>query len=178
MSTPQQRKDSVYTLVDTPTHSTDTLPSPGLESQFSVEGDIESVPWPGRIYEIRHQTLGKVLAREYGCLVLKESWELGTCGWHWACMEHSEGWLGFRETISGVYLGRDNRGGFRATAPNHNGWEFFDVRKYPDGGYQLLSIHWASRMRMAVDITTQGIVEIAGSGDGCVEDTLWDFVQV
>jgi hypothetical protein len=176
----QRRKDSVYTdtFADTPTHTTDTLSGPGLEGLFSVDRDIESVPWPGRTYVIRHRTSDKVLAREYGCLVLKEAGELATCGWYWACFEHSEGWLGFRETISGFYLGRYNKGGFGATASKHNGWEFFDARKHPDGGYQLLSIHWKCRMRMAADMETQRVVEIAGSGDECDEATLWNFVEV
>lgn len=174
----QRRKDYTDTLAGTPTHTMDTLPGPGLEGQFSVEQGIESVPWPGRTYLIRHRTSDKVLAREYGCLVLKEAADLETCGWHWACIENRDGWLGFRETISGVYLGHDNQGGFRATAPEHKGWEFFDARKHPDGGYQLLSIHWWCRRRMAADMRTQGVVEIAASGDECLEATLWDFVQV
>ena len=33
-------------------------------------------------------------------------------------------------------------------------------------------------MRMAADMRTQGVVEIAGSGDECVEAKLWDFVEV
>lgn len=176
LDTKSQQSDD-RTLPDTPTNTTDTVPGPGHEVQFSVEQGIESVPWPDRTYMIRHRASDRVLAREQGCLVLKKIADLATCGWHWTCVEKHSGWLGFRETSSGVYLGRDDHGGFIASATKHEGWECFDVRRHPDGGYQLLSIHWWHRMRMAVDMRTQGVIEVSGSGND-VAATLWDFVQV
>ena len=180
LDTESQQSNDYGTLLDTPTNTTDAAPGPGLEGQFSVEQGIGSVPWPGRTYMIRNRASDGILAREHGRLVLKEAADLATCGWHWTCAENNGGWLGFRETSSGAYLGRDNGGGFRASATEHNGWELFDVRGHPDGGYQLLSIRWWSRMRMAADMRTQAVVEIALSGDGDerVAAALWDFVQV
>ncbi len=174
----ESKQSNGRTPLDTPTHTSDTVFSQGLEDRFAVEQDIESPPWPGRTYMIRNRATDKVLAREYGRLVLKAPADLATCGWHWTCVEGIGGWLGFQETISGVYLGRDNRGGFRALATQHKDWEFFDARRHPDGGYQLLSLHWLSRMRMAVDMRTQGVVETALSGDDGDVSSLWDFVQV
>jgi hypothetical protein len=172
----QQSND--HTLLDTPTNTTDTVPGPGHEVQFAVEQGIECVPWPDRTYMIRNRASDWVLAREHGRLVLKGIADLATCGWHWTCVEKNNGWFGFRETSSGAYLGRDGRGGFIASATRHEGWEYFDVRRHPDGGYQLLSIRWWERMRMVADMRTQGVVEIAGSGNEGVAATLWDFVQV
>ena len=106
----QQSNDP--SLADTPTHTSDTVSDPGLEGHFSVTQGMESVPWPGRTYMIRNRATDCILAREHGHLALKEAADLATCGWRWACVEHHEGWLGFRETSSGVYLGRDNQGGF------------------------------------------------------------------
>ncbi len=169
----QQRDD--HALLDTPTHTTDTVPELGLEGQVSA---IECVPWPGRAYMIRHRASDWVLARENGRLVLKRAMDLAGCGWHWACVENEDGWLGFRETSSGVYLGRDDRGGFRAAATEHRTRQCFDLRGHPEGGYQLLSIRWWTRMRMAADVTTQNVVEISGSGDESVEAALWDFVKI
>ena len=34
-----------------------------------------------------------------------------------------------------------------ARMPEHKGWEQFDARRHPDGGYQLLSIIWWDRKR-------------------------------
>jgi len=172
----QQSNDP--SLADTPTHTSDTVLDPGFEGRFSVEQGMESVPWPGRTYMIRSRASDRILAREHGHLVLKEAADLATCGWHWACVEHHEGWLGFRETSSGVYLGRDNHGGFRAWATEHNGWEQFDARRHPDGGYQLLSIIWWDRKRMAADRETQRVVELAESGDKVGAAARWDFAQV
>jgi hypothetical protein len=127
---------------------------------------------------IRNRASDRILAREQGHLVLKDAADLATCGWRWDCVEHPEGWFGFRETSSGVYLGRDNCGGFRACATEHKGWEQFDARQHPDGGYQLLSIKWWHRLRMAADMETQRVVELAGSGDEAGAAARWDFVQV
>src|SRR5690554_4415016 len=172
----QQSNDP--SLADTPTHTSDTVPEPGLEGHYSVEQGMESVPWPGRTYMIRNRASDRILAREDGILVLKEATDLGTCGWRWACIEHREGWLGFRETSSGVYLGRDNYGNFQASATEHKGWEQFDARRHPDGGYQLLSMIWWKRKRMAADIENKYVVEVAGSGDEVGVAAQWDFIQV
>ena len=164
-----------YLLLDTPTHTTDTVPEPGFEGPVPA---IECVPWPGRTYMIRNRASDGVLAREGGRLVLKRAMDLTGCGWHWACVEREDGWLGFRETSSGVYLGRDDRGGFRASATEHRARQLFDLRRHPEGGYQLLSICWWARLRMAVDMKTQNLVEISGSRSESVEAALWDFVRI
>lgn len=174
----ESQQSNEHTPLGTPTHTTDTVPGPGLEGQFSVEQGIESDPWPGRTFMIRNRASDRVLAREHGRLVLKRIADLAVCGWHWACTEKKGGWLGFRETSSGVYLGRDNQGGFRASAIEHKAWEAFNVRRHPDGGHQLLSIDWWSQMRMAEDMKTHRVVEIEGSGDEGGVAALWDFVQV
>jgi hypothetical protein len=168
-----------HTAADTPTHTSDTtIHCPGPKGNFSVEPGIESVPWPHRTFIIRNRASDRILAREGGNLVLKEAAELAPCGWRWTCVEHPQGWFGFRETSSGTYLGRDNQGGFRAWATQQKGWEQFDVRRHPDGGYQLLSINWWNRQRMAVDMKTHRVVEIAGPGDTVGAVARWDFVQV
>ena len=164
-----------HTVADTPS---DTVPGPGLEGNFSVEEGMESVPWPDQTFMIRNRASDQILARKDGKLVMKETAELAPCGWRWTCVEHPEGSFGFRETSSGAYLGRDNQGGFRAWATEHKGWEFFDARRHPDGGYQLLSFKGWYRQRMAVDMETQRVVEIAGLGDTVGAAALWDFVRI
>ncbi len=167
-----------HTVANTPTHTSNTIHGPGPKGNFSMEQYMESVPWPGRTFMIRNRASDQILARENGNLVLKGIAELAPCGWRWACVEHPEGWFGFRETSSGTYLGRDNQGGFRARATEHKGREQFDARRHPDGGYQLLSIHWWNRQRMAVDMKTQRVVEITGLGDTAEAAARWDFVQI
>ena len=101
-----------HTVADTPTPTFDTVHGPGPKDNFSVEQGMESVPWPGRTFMIRNRASDQILARENGNLVLKGIAELAPCGWRWACVEHPEGWFGFREISSGTYLGRDNQGAF------------------------------------------------------------------
>ncbi len=156
-----------------------------IKAYLSVEQGMETVPWPGRTYRIRNWGSDQILAREMGKLVLKKEAGLDPCGWRWTCIERA-GWLGFFETSSGAYLGHDDKGGFQALAMKHGEWEKLDSRRHPDEGYQLLSFHWGSRKRMAADLKTQCVVEIAGSecrcgcavgvcgglGSGCVPE-LW-----
>ena len=171
----QPSNDQAFT--GTPTHSSDTVPNPGFKSNFSVEQGMETVPWPGRTYRIRNRGSDQILAREMGKLVLKKEEDLDRCGWRWTCIER-EGWFGFFETSSGVYLGRDNKGSFQALVIEHREWEQFDARRHPDGGYQLLSFRGGSRKRMAADIETQRVVELAGSGDEVGAAARWGFVEV
>ncbi|KAK3904252.1 hypothetical protein C8A05DRAFT_31984 [Staphylotrichum tortipilum] len=177
---------------DTITHSTEYPDGDGDDSgKWSPPNHFpfppgssngECVPWPGRTYVIRNRATDAVLAREHGQLVLKTeaaASDLLTCGWRWLCVCNGDGWLGFRETVSGVYLGRDNRGGFRAAAQEHRGWECFDARRHPQGGYQLLGICWWSRRRMEADLETGRVVEVCGGWEeGVGEAGLWDFERV
>ena len=170
----ESKQGNDYVLINTPSHTTEIMPRSGHEGLISA---IDSVPWPGRTYMIRNRASDGVLARENGSLVVKRGMDLTSCGWHWACVENEDGWLGFRETSSGVYLGRDDRGGFKASASEHRTPQLFDLRRHPGGGYQMLSIRWWTRLRMAVDVKSRNLVEISGSGE-IVETALWDFVDI
>jgi len=169
---------------DTPTHSsqTKTLGVPALEDYLHFlpgQGVVDSPPWPGRTYMIRHRASDRILARDHGRLELKEPADLpATCAWRWTCAENDGGWLGFYEPSSGAYLGRDNRGGFRASTTSHSGESCLDVRAHPDGGCQIMFIHWWTRMRMVANVMTGVMAEVAGSVNAGLEASLWDFVQV
>lgn len=171
-------QSNVDTHLNTPTHTTSVEPTLQPTTRSLAGYGLESVPWPGSTFMIRHRASDKILAREKGVLVLKDAGDLAFCGWRWTCVENDGGWLGFYETSSGVYLGRDGYGGIRASAPVHKSWEALDVRRHPSGGYQILSIHWWTRRRMAVDMKTGTIVEIDGREDKDVEATLWDFEKL
>jgi len=89
----------------------------------------------------------------------------------WDCVEKN-GFFGFRH--EGVYLGHDNQGNFIARVRRHDAWEHLCTRKHPDGGYQLMTLHWWGWVFrfMGVDHDRQRLVETTDGG------ALWDFLKV
>lgn len=59
---------------------------------------------------------------------------------YWECVE-TKGWLGFRNIVSGGFLGHDIEGTLRCSAEQHQGWEYFCARARPEGGFVLLMTH-------------------------------------
>ncbi|KAI0397966.1 hypothetical protein F5Y17DRAFT_256072 [Xylariaceae sp. FL0594] len=98
---------------------------------------LTCVPEPGGRYMIRHVETKKAITLVDGHLTLLRNPEPGL-GWHWHCEEQRGGWTGFRQGVSGNYLGHDNRGGFTVVASKMKGWECFALRPRQEGGYNLL----------------------------------------
>lgn len=47
-------------------------------------------------------------------------------------------WLGFKNVISGTFIGHDDKGKFVASVKRHSDWESFCTRQHPGGGHLLL----------------------------------------
>ncbi|KAI0893038.1 hypothetical protein F4806DRAFT_477995 [Annulohypoxylon nitens] len=158
----------------------DSSISEGQQPQSEPENDYyspppfykETVPCPDNTYIIRNPISGRQITLEHGELGLKHhTGEQG--GYHWKCIENG-GWLGFRDPIHGMYMGRDARGGYVARVKKHNAWEHFCARRHPDGGYVLLTRHWDSLMKMDIDKSGTKLIETSGKGKGAA----WEFVKV
>ena len=120
---------------------------------------------------IRHRESGlAIVVNEDGDVQLRFFYGVHTSqNCHWKCAEKN-GWFGFKH--EGRYLGHDGNWGFHAEAKHHKPYEYFCIRKHPDGGYQLMTSHdWIFRN---VDIEEDGekLFETTHSG------ALWDFVKV
>ncbi|KAI1207690.1 uncharacterized protein F4807DRAFT_434243 [Annulohypoxylon truncatum] len=159
-------------LTPPPSEDPSEDPLPDYDYYSSTFTRKETVPCPGNTYIIRDPTTRRQITLEGGELCLKHSTgEQG--GYHWVCIEN-DGWLGFYDPIHGMYMGRDNKGGYMAKVKKHRGWERFCARRHPDGGYLLLSQHWDALMKMEANKSGTRLVEISGKGRG----TAWEFVQV
>jgi hypothetical protein len=101
-------------------------------------GYIPSVPCPGKIYKIHLRDTEKVIMVTEGRVVVQstDQAKLGG-GWHWVCVE-KDNWLGFRNHVTGAYLGCIGFSGVHAQARQQTLTEFFCVRHHPRGGYLLL----------------------------------------
>jgi len=159
----------------TPTTSTSPILTPthsSIDDYFGKTID-NAVPEPGGIFIIRKRGYGKIFTLEDGNLQLKSSIsEVGGC--HWVCVE-KDGWLGFRNCISGTYIGHDGRGKFYAKATRHKDYESFCVRKHPDGDYLLLTRHWSKLWKMDIKRNGDGLNELVETETG---GTTWQFVKV
>lgn len=100
-------------------------------------------------------------------------------GNHWRCVENKERWLGFKNAVSGEYIGHDNNKKnnwlFIAKVEDHREWEFFCVRQHPCGGHELLVKHWNGFRAMQVGGDDNRELVVAGEGHG---GTAWEFLKV
>ncbi|KAL3476596.1 hypothetical protein BJX99DRAFT_227672 [Aspergillus californicus] len=98
---------------------------------------------------------------------------------HWHCVENENLWLGFRNAVSGRYIGRndDTKGKCRfiVEAPRHDEWEWFCAREHPLGGHVLL-VKVRKGFR-AMKIGGDGGREVLVAGRG-KDGTAWEFIEV
>lgn len=147
---------------DTPTHSTVTEEPPSYTP-------TETVPWPGETFVIREPNQGLAITLTEGRLRLRQ--EMGNRGGcHWVCVDRN-GWLGFRNAVSGTYLGHDQKGNFYAKVQHHEPHEYFCARRHPRGGYILLMRHGNDLQKMAIGEDGESLVETKGEG------TAWEFFK-
>ncbi|KAI8627688.1 hypothetical protein F5Y19DRAFT_440802 [Xylariaceae sp. FL1651] len=175
-------KDNKKTGESTPTcssaatpSSTDTidLDNPDLYPPFSTNGGLGSVPEPGGLYMIRELDSDRAIMLDGGHLTLQRG--IGTGGgWQWHCTQDREGWLGFRERVSGKYLGRDGKGGFCAKASDFKSWEKFNIRPVKTGGYHILAIRWWTLLRMGIAGDSGALIEVSPTTN-CAR---WEFVEL
>ena len=169
---PDADNSTIYTAVTPP----ETITAEFLDDNDPLGGDKprSSVPWPGSSYMIRCVTSGDVLTLLDGQIVLAPLGDRGS--FQWECVE-TKGWMGFRNPVSGKYLGHDQRGKLHCSADRHQGWENFCPRLRPDGGYILLMTHFERLWHVGIKIE-HGVERIAKIGDGGSDGIIWEFIKV
>ena len=165
---------TIYTTAYTPSETI----TPDLLDEHDPLGGAEPssylVPWPSSTFIIRAISSGHVLTLLDGQIILTQPGGHGSI--HWVCVE-TKGWLGFRNTISGKFLGHDNRGRLCCSADRHQGWEYFCVRMRPEGGCVLLMTHSGSLWHVGIRVE-QGVEKLAKIGDGGTDGMDWEFIRV
>ena len=148
-----------------------------LDNQDPLGGPAPSpflVPWPDSTFIIRSVSCGRVLTLLDGQITLTEQGSRGSI--YWVCVE-TKGWLGFRNTVSGKFLGHDGKGKLSCSAERHQGWENFCFRMRPEGGCVLLMTHWERLWHVGFK-KEQGVEKLAKIGDGASDGIVWEFVKV
>ncbi|RFU75747.1 dynamin family [Trichoderma arundinaceum] len=129
---------------------------------------LEYHPKAHRSFMIRmRQPPHHIIALENGELKMLDKLSVGS-GWLWHC-DKKDGWYGFRNTVSGTYLGH-NGDKIVAEAPHHESDENFIPERHEEGGYILLRKD------------NDGLLQVAISEDGNSlvqgqEGPAWDFIE-
>ncbi|KAL1879192.1 hypothetical protein Daus18300_001771 [Diaporthe australafricana] len=158
---------SGYDGVNTPSSSECEKP---IDAEFTP-----AVPCSGKTYKIHLGDTKKVITVTEGEVMLQSPAESRPGGgWYWVCVENGN-WLGFRNHVSGNFLGHNGKThGFQAKVTHHQALEFFCVRPHPRGDFMLLVKYpWGDEMRQ-VSCAPDGKTVVEKDKDGAQ----WVFEQV
>lgn len=148
----------------TPTHSI-----AGTIINCDDINNIGVAPWPGNTFVIYNKETGLSITVVGGKLQVSPEFTLRG-GYHWDCVEKN-GWLGFRNCVSGRFIGHDSKGNFIANVSHHQGHEYFCARRHPEGGYILLMRHGDNMVKMAIGNDGKSLIETKNEG------TRWEFIR-
>jgi hypothetical protein len=138
-----------------------------------------SVPWPGSTFIISHAATSAVITLSSGRVTLSPPGGPPSLSGsiHWDCVDIN-GWVGFRNRVSGTWLGYDKGGTLICGAGRPQEWEQFCVRAVPDGGFILLMTHWHALKPVGVS-GKLGDEKLVKLGNGkTLDGTVWKFVKV
>ncbi len=136
-----------------------------------------SIPWPGSTFIICSVDDGQVITLLDGQIKLTPP---GSCrgSMHWECVE-ANGWLGFRNPVSGKFLGHDKKGNLCCAVDRQKGWESFCVRMTPERSFILLMTHyeglWQVGIKMEGDVKKLAKMEVNTEAKTVLH---WEFIKV
>jgi len=174
---PRPVSDVDSSIVDSAVTPPETVVADLLDEEDPLQATkptSTSVPWPGSTFVIRSVSSWDVITLLDGQVVLAPLSSRGSA--QWECVE-TKGWLGFRNPISGHFLGHDSRGRLCCSAERQQGWENFCVRARPTGGYVLLMTHFERLWHVGIK-EEKGVEKLAKIGDGGSDGIVWEFVLV
>ncbi|KAI1170115.1 hypothetical protein F4777DRAFT_138592 [Nemania sp. FL0916] len=152
-------------------------PPPSYQSSLAsaMNRPDTSIPEPNNTYLIREAGSNRCITFVAGKITL-EGDAHARGGWQWHCEEHPDGWLGFRDAVSGRYLGHDNRGNYIVHGKKLDLWESFIIRPREKGGFNMY-VRWGHRLRPTgiADVKGQPKLTYAASNDDAAR---WEFVRV
>jgi hypothetical protein len=165
--------NSTIDIADTPPETVATLLDDD-DPLGNANLSSSSVPWPGSTFIIRSAKSGHVITLLDGQIVLAPPGGRGSI--HWECVE-TKGWLGFRNNVSGRFLGHDASGKLYCSADRHQGWENFCARMRPDGGYVLLMTHYERLWQVGIKMV-HGVEALAKVDQTDSDGLVWEFVKI
>jgi hypothetical protein len=149
---------------------TDTIPI--RKKGKTTVPHVEHHPIPGGMFIIRtKQEPRRYLGLDNGKVrALDELPAWGGC--HWECVKQS-GWYGFRNVVSGRYLGHDTKGNIIAKVLQHNVNEYFKTDREVGGGYALQSYHGNDLAQVGISKDGKSLIDREEEA----EEVTWDFID-
>ena len=177
---PIRNDDDISTISTSAPTPSETVTSDLLSDHDPLDGAAKPVnylvPSLNSTFIIRSVTSGHVLTLLDGQIVLTPPGGPSSGSIHWACVE-TKGWLGFRNVVSGKFLGHNAKGRLICSAERHREWEWFDARARPDGGSVLLMKHYERLWHVGMKVE-EGGEQLAKIADGASDGLVWDFVKI
>lgn len=147
-----------------------------IRNSLNTKVAYPTVPRAGHTYMIRDVARGRIITLTKGEIHALSNPKSGD--WKWVCVEKNS-LFGFYNSISGRYIGHDDKNNFIAEAKSHRDWESFRLMPHPKGGYFLaVQFFWWHTLKMVVNEGTEGANLIVKYEDQVGEWTTWEFVEV
>ncbi|KAI0521314.1 hypothetical protein F5B22DRAFT_662446 [Xylaria bambusicola] len=157
---------------DTPTGTTT---DDGVQNSSASLPFAGEVPEDGIVYAIRDIVSGGFITLLDGHVVVIKG-KIGVGGCYWICDDPGDGWIAFRNLVSGKHLDYSNKGRFYAPEKVLNSRQFVP-RPAALGGYNLC-VNYRNSLKAAAaedpEALTTGLVEAATIKDA----TRWEFIRV
>lgn len=154
---------------------TPTTTSENVTVELEQDPDLRNwVPSHGSTIIIRSISCGNVITLLDGHIVLAPLGSRGSI--YWTCVE-SQGWVGFRNTVSGKFLNHGEDGKLECSAKQDHGWRKFTITPVPKGGYIMQMLDWWD-LRPIVRTVEKGLPKMGRTGNKLSEGILWEFIKV
>jgi hypothetical protein len=133
-------------------------------------------PWPGQTFVIRDHLTKRIITLEGGNLVLRANEISSDRASHWHCEQSKSLWLGFRNAVSGTYIGRDGNDKIAAIVKEHLQRESFCTRQLQTGEHVLLVKNLDGLLPLAYGFQD---LELRVDSNGDMERPIaWEFIKV
>jgi hypothetical protein len=182
MSTREDETMSVWTA-PTPSETEATCSNEKRGDPADAPDTTCSHPWPGSTYIISRLGDSTVITLVNGNVTLLSPGgpPASSGSIYWKCVDIN-GWLGFRNTVSGGYLGYDDKSMIicRAGSPPESAQ--FITRPGPSGGFVLLMLRSRGLKPLGVeDGELRRLIggrQLREGGESIEEGTSWKFIMV
>lgn len=149
-----------------------TANTPAETSSPHDSSGPSTIPCPGSTYIIRSISSGLVITESEGQLIMAP---LGSRGMYWECKK-SKAWFGFRNTVSGGYIGHNIWGNVQCETKWHKGWEQISLEPLIEGGFHMLMLHWWDPFPIGT-VDDHGTERLAWLDNFNSDSIVWEFIK-
>jgi len=143
----------------------------------TIADDLDSSPsepCPESTFIIRSVSCGRYLTLLDGRIILAHQNDRSSI--RWTCRERDDGWFGFQNSASGMYIGYSGKT-LHCSAGRHGSSECFTFRPMPGGRYILLMTAWEKLWAVGIR-EENGVESLVRINKGSSGGHVWEFIKV